>query len=297
MTTFSMLKIINEFFRILWLSVSSVDFYRDLYARYKGYGIKYITMVISITSIIYAILFMYNINVIRNYLEQSVNYDSSNTEVNPIEFMLKDWPVLEYDGKTITCEDPTPVYITSLSGIKIAAIDAAGNLTKDQMQNVPLVFTKDKIILWTSSEAKDSKKEINSWTFSYSNIWGKEPKIIDYEFIKSFILDEIKQIGPVIFCIALPIIILLRLVMHILLNIRITILLYVIFWWLKIKPTPASVSRIVFFSSGVAEFITPFVLLMYQPLMPITLFIQFWALVLAIYAIVTTQMSSTRKRS
>ena len=95
-----MLKITNEFFRTLWLSVSSADFYRDLYSKYKGYGLKYITMIISITSIIYAILFMYNLNLIRAYLEPGADQDG-----NPVEFILKDWPELQYDGKNLSSEE------------------------------------------------------------------------------------------------------------------------------------------------------------------------------------------------
>lgn len=281
-----MLKIINEFFRLLWLSVSSAAFYRDLYGKYKGYGLKYITMIISITSIIYAILFMYNINVIRNYLEQSISHDGGAPEPNPIEFMLKDWPILQYDGKTITCEDPTPVYITSLSGIKIAAIDTAGNLTKEQMQKVPLVFTKDKVILWLSSETKDSKKELNSIVLTYDKIFGTDTLTIDHDFITTYILNTLKQIGPVVFCIALPIIILLRLVIHISRNLFSIALLYGILWYMKMKPITTSVTRVVFFSSGVTEFVTPFVLLIYPPLLPITVFIEYWTVMLAMYALV-----------
>ena len=175
-----MIKIINEFFRTLWLSVSSADFYRDLYGKYKGYGIKYITMIISITSIIYSILFMYNLNIVREYLEPGTDQEN-----NPAEFILKDWPALEYDGKTISKEDPTPVYLITQSGIKLAVIDTAGRLNKAEMQKVPLVFTKDKVILWLGNNAAET--ESTNTALTYDKIFGTDTLVIDHDFIKNLI--------------------------------------------------------------------------------------------------------------
>lgn len=275
-----MFKIINEFFRILRLSVSSAAFYRDLYSKYQGYGLKYITMVISITSIIYAILFMYNLNMIASYLAPDAAIDE-----NPVEFIIKDWPILQYDGKVITCEDATPVYLTNQKGIKLAAIDPAGNLTKDQIQKVPFVFLKDKVIVWLKSGEQSSQKDINSFTFGYDKLFGKESRTIDHDFIKSFILDNIKQVGPITFCIAIPILILLRMIIHILSHLQSMGLLYIILFWIRKKPDISSISRIVFFSSAAAELVTPFVLLIYPPLLPLTMVVEYLAMMLAIYAI------------
>ena len=273
-----MLKITNEFFRTLWLSVSSADFYRDLYSKYKGYGLKYITMIISITSIIYAILFMYNLNLIRAYLEPGADQDG-----NPVEFILKDWPELQYDGKNLSSEDPTPVYLTTQAGIKLAVIDIAGNLKKDELQKVPLVFTKDKVILWLGTN--NTENESGSTIMTYDKIFGTDSLTIDHDFVKNFIFSTINQIGPLAFFIAVPILILVRLGIHIFRNLFGIVLLYAILWWMRASPTIQSASRIILFSSGVAEFITPFVLIIYQPLMPITVFVEYWAVLLAMYAI------------
>jgi len=284
-----MIKIINEFFRVLWLSVSSADFYSDLYNKYKGYGLKYITMIISLTSIVYAILFMYNLISIKNYLEQITIHEGAGQETNPVAFMLKDWPSLQYDGQIITSEDPTPVYITTLAGIKVAAIDPAGNLTKDQMQKVSLIFAKDKAILWLSSNNKGDKQELNSIVLTYDKIFGTEPLTINHDFIASYMLNTLKQIGPLAFCIAIPILMILRVIIHISRNLFSIILLFGIFWWTKKKPTASSVTRIVFFSSGVPEVITPLILIIYPPLLPITIFVEYWAVMLAMYAIARKQ--------
>ena len=273
-----MLKITNEFFRTLWLSVSSADFYRDLYSKYKGYGLKYITMIISITSIIYAILFMYNLNLIRAYLEPGADQDG-----NPVEFILKDWPELQYDGKNLSSEDPTPVYLTTQAGIKLAVIDIAGNLKKDELQKVPLVFTKDKVILWLGTN--NTENESGSTIMTYDKIFGTDSLTIDHDFVKNFIFSTINQIGPLAFFIAVPILILVRLGIHIFRNLFGIVLLYAILWWMRASPTIQSASRIILFSSGVAEFITPVVLIIDQPLMPITVFVEYWAVLLAMYAI------------
>ena len=275
-----MLKIINEFFRILWLSVSSTGFYSDLYSKYKGYGLKYISMIISVTSIIYAILFMYNMITIRNYLEPGAEQDN-----NPVEFMLKNWPILQYDGKTLSSENPAPVYITTQSGVKLAVIDVAGTLSKDELQKVSIVFAKDKLILWLGGDSKNSTKELSSGVLTYDKIFGAASLTIDRDFIKSFMFDELKYIGPLSFCLGLPLLILLRLAIHVSRNLFSIALLYVILWWMRKAPNVKAVSRVIFFSSGVTEFVTPFVLIIYPPLAPITVFIEYWAVMLAMYAI------------
>lgn len=272
-----MLTITKEFFRTLWLSVSSADFYRDLYSKYKGYGLKYITMIISITSIIYAILFMYNLNIIREYLEPGA--DQNN---NPAEFILKDWPELQYDGKNLSKEDHAPVYLTTQAGIKLAVIDTAGSLKKDQTQKVPLVFTKDKVILWLGNSKDQENSDI---VIGYDKIFGTDALTVDHDFVKNVIYTAINQIGTLAFCAAVPILILARLAIHIFHNLFGIILLYAILWWMRTSPTVQSASRVILFSSGVAEFVTPFVLIIYQPLMPITMFIEYWTVLLAMYAI------------
>jgi len=223
---------------------------------------------------------MYNLNVIADYLAPDTAGDQ-----NPVEFIIKDWPALQYDGKNITSEDPTPVYLINPKGIKLGAIDTAGNLTKDQIQKVPFVFLKDKVIVWLKSDGQSSQKDIKSITFSYDKIFGKDARTIDHDFIKSFILDNIKQVGPITFCIAIPILILLRIIIHILSHVQSMGLLYIILLWIKKSPNISSVSRIVFFSSAAAELLTPFVLLIYPPLLPMTMFVEYLAMMLAIYSI------------
>lgn len=281
MTRFAIFKIINQFFRTIWLSLSSTDFYRDLYFKYNGYGLKYITMVIGVTSIIYAILFMNNIITIKNYLETA-----GGEEMNPVEFILKDWPDLHYDGKNISREDDvTPVYISAKDGTKLAVIDSDGKLNKSELQKVPVVFAKEKIIIHLSSDKGDSKDDSSNMVVTYDKLFGTEATIINSEFIKTFLLDKLKNIGPLVFFLALPIIIIVRVGMHISRNLFGIVVLYVILWWMRASPTVSSASRVVFFTSGPAEIITPVLLLISPVLLPLAMFVEYWAVILAMYSI------------
>ena len=290
MTRFAIFKIINQFFRTIWLSVSSTDFYRDLYFKYQGYGIKYITMIISLTSIIYAILFMNNIITIRNYLETS-----GGEEMNPVEFMLKDWPDLQYDGKTISREDDvTPVYISSKDGYKIAVIDSTGKLNKSELQKVLIVFVQDKVIIHLSSDDSDSKDGSNNVVFTYDKIFGADPAVINREYIKTFLLERLKKIGALVFLLALPVLIAVRVGIHVLRNLFSIVILYMILWWLRKSPTVASASRIVFFTSAPAECISPALLLISPVLLPVAIFVEYWAIALAIYSIAKSPNNTTK---
>lgn len=274
-----MIRVINEFFRMLWLSVSSSEFYHDLYTKYKGYGVKYITMVISITSIIYAISFMYNINLIKNYLKPGTDQTD-----NPVEFILQSWPIIQYDGNNFFSENSAPIYLITRSGHKVAVIDIAGSLAKADLQKIPFVFTKSKLIIWLG--AKENGQKMENFSIIYNKIFGTSPAVIDQDYIKNFLYNTLDQIGVVTFLLSIPIIIAIRLVIHIIRNLFSIGLLYSVLWWIKAKPNIQSSSRAVFFASGMSEFITPFILILYQDLMPLTIFVEYWAVMLAIYGII-----------
>ena len=87
MTTklFIILSSIRILFRQLYLSITSVDFYYDVFMYYKGYGIRYLFIISFISSLIYSVFLLNNIVILRDYF--STNKTSNYSR--DIEVILK----------------------------------------------------------------------------------------------------------------------------------------------------------------------------------------------------------------
>jgi hypothetical protein len=57
---------------------------------------------------------------------------STNHEDNPVEFIIKQWPEVKYDGKDISIESEEPVLINTINGKLTIAIDPNNKLTATQ---------------------------------------------------------------------------------------------------------------------------------------------------------------------
>jgi len=274
----SLFKFIEEFFRITWLSVSSRKFYQDLYKKYKGYGFKYITMAITITSVIYALFIFDSITMIRYYL---VN---SGIESNPIEYILKQWPEIKYDGKEISLENDEPVIINTINGKVAIAIDYANKLSISQRQAIPVILQKTQLIM-NFVKPSDSSSKPHEMSVGYGQIFGTEPSEITQFSLKAALLDILQPLGFIALLLIIPILLAIRFVIHILGSLFSMVLLFGVLWWLNLNPTIQSVSRVVLFTSGAAEIISPLLLIFAPSLLILASLIEYWAIILAVYSL------------
>lgn len=58
---------LNALLRQLRLSISSIEFYKDVYKNYQGYGIRYLFTLSFIPSIIYCIFILNYIITLKDY--------------------------------------------------------------------------------------------------------------------------------------------------------------------------------------------------------------------------------------
>ena len=174
----SLIYFIKTLFTHLWLSVSSVKFYENVFKNYKDYGALYILNLSLISSLICTIIFLNNVNQIRDYL----NNDKISTKTENIDFVLKQLPSIDFDGQRIAIEDTNPIFIKNKNGNNIIAIDPANQIKPSDRDKFPITLSRDKMII----KLIDSQGEIkNTFPIKLDQIFDSTPKILTQEVIKS----------------------------------------------------------------------------------------------------------------
>lgn len=178
---------------LLWRSVSSVDFYREVYSSYRGYGVKYIFTLCFFASFFYSASFMYNISLVYKALTRADN--------KSLEHILSQVPEMKYNGSILSTEVDTPYFISDLGGRRIAVIDLDGDLSFIDKSKIPVVLTKSNMIIYLSNASgKNSGMPI-----VYSNLLGKDPWVITSNSLREYLTKAI-SINGVFFVLAMPII-------------------------------------------------------------------------------------------
>ena len=78
---------------ILWLSVSSPDFYCDVHSKYHGYGIKYILNLYLISGLIFSLLRKHSFLTRGGPLNQLLAFEKEMSITNPeVEYVLRQIP-------------------------------------------------------------------------------------------------------------------------------------------------------------------------------------------------------------
>ena len=127
MTTklYDILNAIKTLIRTLWLSVSSVGFYEDVYRRYTGYGLKYLFTLSLVSSVIYSAISLNYITTLRDYF----NHDKLTPYTANLEHIIKQLPEISYDGKNIKVEsEETPLFLYNNNEGKIGVVDPNNKL-------------------------------------------------------------------------------------------------------------------------------------------------------------------------
>lgn len=176
--------------RIFWLSLSSTQFYHDVYNSYKGYGIKYIFVLSMIFAFILSV-FLLNYN---NNLILYLNGQKDSQKLHVIGNFLEEFPILQYDGKNMILPDSSPEEIAR-SNNKTLVLDIDNKLTPSEMSKIPVVLRKHNINI----TLMDNKgKMIENFIMNYSELIGKTPQVIDSAYLKSQILEIANSLPRVI---------------------------------------------------------------------------------------------------
>jgi hypothetical protein len=267
---------ISSWFRTLfyqlWLSISSIGFYQDVYYLYKGYGIRYLFTVSFLSSIIYCcFIFHYLLGIKDYFIEHRM---SARTTTTTIEYILKQLPEIHYDGSKIAVEQDEPIYLSDEKGNKIAIIDSKNQLPYSEKLKIPILFSSNKVTLATI-EITDKKK--SAFSIDYSNLFPSDQKIITEEVLKKH-FSKILTYAPKIFIyIVVPLIILVRFVAILFEKFFVVLLVYILTNFLGPKSSLRSCSRLVLFSSGVPILLQPIIILFIPEYNNIVLVVQMLA--------------------
>ncbi|UCM85708.1 MAG: DUF1189 domain-containing protein [Rickettsia endosymbiont of Culicoides impunctatus] len=261
----------------LWLSISSVNFYQDVYKSYKGYGIKYIFAVSFISSLIYCI-------VIFNYLLVLTDYFTENRLTKgtiTIEHILKQLPEIYYDGNKILVDQDEPIYLLDENGNKLAVIDSKNQLSYSDKIKIPILFGSNNITL-TTVEITDKKKSM--FSIGYSKLFTPDQKILTEEVIKKHFAKTLIQAPKIFIYILMPIIIVFRFATILFEKSFIIILVYLLTNYFGPKSSWQTCIRITLFSSGIAILLQPMMVIFLPEFSSIIFFIQMFTSLLLLLA-------------
>lgn len=248
---------LNALFSQLWLSVSSINFYHDVYKNYRGYGIKYLFTISFISSVIYC-LFVFNyLSTLRDFfaakVPQSLSYETEN-----IEYILQQLPNIDYDGSNISLEEDQAIYLYDKNNNKVAAIDIKNQLGYNDRSKIPIIFSKDKIILKVIEVADKKKSDFN---IEYSMIFGTIAKVLTNEVIKKDCAEILLRVPKIFIYIGMPVIIFFRFITILFEKSFIVILIYLLTSFFGPKASMKTSIRMVMFASGVPVLLQPIILL------------------------------------
>lgn len=254
----------------LWSSVISVKFYQDVYSVYKGYGIKYIFTISFISSIFFCIFILQYIIDIKTYFQE--NLPSKGTA--NIDYILKQLPDINYDGKDISLQNDSPLYLYDLNNKKVAIIDPSNQVHFNEKSQIPIILTNKDIII---SVIQTTSKKISTFPIAYRNIFGLEPQLLTNDIIKKDLGILFDSIPRLFIYIIMPILIIIRF-LTILIEKSFIILLIYLFTNFITGPTTTMQTciRLVLFSSGAMTILQPIIILIFPILSEFIWLIQMW---------------------
>ena len=259
----------NILYNQLRLSISSVEFYEDVYRSYKGYGIKYVFTISFISSIIYCIFIFNYLLTLKDYFVENRSSNSTKT----IEYILKQLPAIYYDGSKILVEQDEPTFLLDENGNKIAVIDAKNQLPYGERIKIPIIFGSNKITVATI-EVTDKKK--NTFDIEYSKLFMGRINLTE-EVIKEQSAKILSQALRIFVYLIMPIIVVVRFCTILFEKSFIVLLVYLLTTFFGPKSTVQACIRMVMFSSGVTILLQPILIIFMPGYSGVVFFIQMFA--------------------
>jgi len=277
----SFLSFIHSLGTHLWLSLSSVKFYERVLTSYKGYGIKYILTLSFIPAMICSGIFLNYVNKVDSYFTN----DEISQESLSIDRIIKQLPLMEYDGRSIKVLDNTPIFLNDNNGHKIIAIDPKIQLSPQDRVKIPIILGSDKIIinLFNSQGTQHSASPIK-----YSQIFGNQPQTITQEVIKSIFSEIIKKSYKVFIYAMFPFIGLMIFINMLLEKSIIILALCFIMRIMNLKISMKSCIRVALFATGISALFQFVIVLVLPDAKTVFNVIQLWANLLMILGISKT---------
>lgn len=267
-------QFILEFFRIWWLSLTSVKFYQALYKHYKGFGFKFLLMVMSLTSVIFMSMTYASIQKISNSLA-----NSENSSLNDVLIQV---PSMEYKAGKLFY-DGDPLIITDKKGRSMIIVDPEGKLSAQNKEDTAIIFAKKQLIINVNFSVF-----LGSRSIDYEDLIGLEERVVDYHFIKDFIVNKISSMNILFIALATILMIFISSASHIMSNLFWVFACFAFLLMIGLRPSIQSAFRITMFTTAspilviiLLTFLTQNVSLVNK----ISIFLTFWPIFLASYSL------------
>jgi len=278
-------KVLNiyNWFKILcthlWMSVSSVDFYQQVFSSYKGYGVRYILTISFFSSLLCSVAILSHFNNINQYF----TYGTLSSESTNIDHIISQFPELKYDGNSIYLDNVEPVYINNTNNQTVLVIDPENKLPISERAKAEILLAKRKVVL---SVNDFQKSNIINFSIEYSRIFGGESAVISQDTIKS-LLEKIFNRAPIVVTYMIfPLLALLIFFNNFLEKSFIIIAIYLLSNFLGTKSSMKNCIRLTMFSSGVLVLLQPLILLSIPFLASFVWVVQIWANFLMVISII-----------
>ena len=269
---------IKTLFTHLWLSISSIKFYEQIFNSYKGYGIKYVLILSLISSFICSIIFLNHLDKVREYLNNGI----ISTKVETIDHIIQQLPEINYNGLKITIKEDTPLFIYDLKKQKTLALDPNNKLMPADRNKLPIILNAQKIII-NLTDSEGIKR--NSFPIDYTQIFGNESQILTQTVIKLSLADIFNRAPSIFIYLIFPITALLIFINLILEKIFIILMVYLITRVVTVNTSLKTCIRVVLFASGNFVLLQFTILLTLPALSTILWIMQTWANILMILGI------------
>lgn len=269
---------LNALLRQLRLSISSIEFYKDVYKHYQGYGIRYVFTLSFIPSIIYCIFILNYIITLKDYFN---GIQSSKVTAN-IEYIINQLPEIKYNNSNISVEEVEPIYLYSKNNNKIVVIDTKNQVSNKEKSKIPFVLEENKLKI--NLIVANTKKNFPS-TVNYSEIFKQNEVILTPEIIKKYFADNLLYAPNLFIYFGMPAIILFWFVTFLLERSIIVLLVYSLANLLTTKTSIQTSIRLVMFSSGVPIILQPVIIILIPELSILLQLIQMFTTCLVFVAI------------
>lgn len=179
---------------------------------------------------------MYNVAEVRNALLRA--------DSKAIEHILSQMPEIKYSGYEISSQAEMPYFINDLEGHKVAAFDLTGELTFSERAKIPVILTKNNMIIYIITQ-----KGLRNFSFAYSQFFGKDSAVFTASSVRDYLV-KVCDISVLFYVVIIPIVAILGFVALAFKLIVPVGVLYFLLNFYGVDATLTKVIRLCMFSSG-----------------------------------------------
>lgn len=276
-----LLEIPNLFISIvsqLWLSITSINFYKKVILSYRGYGLKYILTLSFFSSLLSSIYILNYVDNIRQYFSKG----KISPAVINLDHILSQFPECKYDGTKLSLETSDPVYINNIHNQPVVLIDPGDKISLFDKTKIPILL-KGKTIMFFFYNLQ--KGNVNKLTINYSQILGSKEQIISQEIIMSLLENFFSKGSKIIIYVIFPLLGLVIFFNTIFEKSFFILMVYLVANFMSIRLSIKTFSRLIMFASGFFVLLEPITLLISPTYVKFIWIIQIWANFLMVIAI------------